>query len=54
MEEEREAIMLDKGQIFELVQIVFDSDKEAALKFLEEHIYKVIQKRKKSKCKSQV
>ena len=54
MEEEKEAIVLGKEQVFELVQIVFDSDKEAALKFLEAHIYRPIQKRKESKCKSQV
>ena len=35
MEEEKEVIQLDKKQVFELVQIVFDNDKDAALKFLE-------------------
>ena len=51
MEEEKEVIQFDKEQVFELVQIVFDNDKEAALKFLENNIYKPIEKRKHSKCK---
>jgi hypothetical protein len=50
MEEEKEAVVLDKEQVFELVQIIFDNDKDAALKFLENHIYRPIQKRKESKC----
>ena len=39
MEEEKEVIQLGKEQVFELVQIVFDNDKDAALKFLENNIY---------------
>ncbi|MCX5686627.1 MAG: hypothetical protein NTW09_04120 [Candidatus Omnitrophica bacterium] len=54
MEEEKEAITLGKEQVFELVQIIFDNDKEAALKFLEDYIYKPIQKRKESKCKKEI
>ena len=54
MEEEKEAIVLDGKQVFELVQIVFDNDKEAALKFLEQNIYRPIQRRKESKCKKEV
>jgi len=54
MEEEKEAVALSKEQVFELVQIIFDNDKEAALKFLEDHIYRPIQKRKESKCKKEV
>ena len=54
MEEEKEVIALDKEQVFELVQIVFDNDKEAALKFLEQNIYRPIQRRKESKCKKEV
>ena len=54
MEEEREVISLNKEQIFELVQIVFDNDKDAALIFLEQNIYKPIQKRKESKCRKEV
>ena len=54
MEEEKEAIVLDSKQVFELVQIVFDNDKDAALKFLEQHIYGPIQKRKESKCKKEI
>jgi hypothetical protein len=49
-----ETVTLDSKQVFELVQIVFDSDKDAALKFLDEHIYKPLQKRKEAKCKSSV
>ena len=54
MEEEKESILLGKEQVFELVQIIFDNDKDAALKFLEVHIYKPIQKRKQSKCKKEI
>jgi hypothetical protein len=54
MEEEKETIALSKEQIFELVQIVFDNDKDAALKFLEYNIYKPIQRRKEAKCKKEV
>jgi len=54
VEEEKEVIVLDKEQVFELVQIIFDNDKDAALKFLEVHIYKPIEKRKQSKCKKEV
>ena len=54
MEEEKEAIVLNKDQVFELVKIVFDNDKDAALKFLENNIYKPIQKRKESKCKKEI
>ena len=54
VEEEKEAILLGKEQVFELVQIIFDNDKDAALKFLEAHIYGPIQKRKKSKCKKEI
>ena len=49
-----EVLSLDEQQVFELVQIVFDCDKDAALKFLEEHVYKPLQKRKEAKCKSAV
>ena len=54
MEEEKEAITLDGKQVFELVQIVFDNDKDAELKFLENNIYKPIEKRKHSKCKKEI
>ena len=54
MEEEKEVILLGKEQVFELVQIVFDNDKDAALKFLENNIYKPIEKRKHSKCKKEI
>jgi len=52
--EEKEIIPLNKGQVFELVQIIFDNDKDAAFKFLDDNIYKPLQKRKDSKCKSSV
>ena len=51
---ENEVITLDEQQVLELVQIIFDNDKDAALKFLEEHIYKPLEKRKKSKCKKEI
>ena len=54
MEEEKEVVLLGKEQVFELVQIVFDKDENAALKFLEENIYQPIQKRKKSGCKKEI
>jgi len=52
--EEKEIIALNEQQILELAQIVFDNDKDAALKFLEKNIYMPLQNRKKSKCKPQV
>ena len=54
MEEEKEVVVLNKEQVFELVQIVFDNDKDAALKFLEYNIYKPLQRRKEAKCKKEV
>ena len=54
MEEKNEVILLGKEQVFELVQIMFDNDKDAALKFLENNIYKPIEKRKHSKCKKEI
>lgn len=52
--EEKEKLELSKEQVFELVQIIFDNDKDEAFKFLEEAIYKPLQKRKEAKCKSSV
>ena len=52
--EEKEIFAFDAQQILELARIVFDNDKDAALKFLEENIYMPLQHRKKSKCKPQV
>lgn len=49
-----ETVTLDSKQVFELVQIVFDSDKDAALKFLEEHVYNPLKKRKEHKCKPSI
>lgn len=51
MPEEKETISLDQMQILELTGIILDKDKEAALKFLEENIYKPIKRRKESHCK---
>jgi hypothetical protein len=52
--EEKELIALNKEQVFELVQIIFDNDKDAAFRFLEEAVYRPLQKRKEAKCKSSV
>lgn len=52
--EEKEILAFDKQQILELVQIVIDNDKDAALKFLETNVYSPLHNRKKSKCKPQV
>ena len=49
--EEKEMIGLDQRQILELEVIVLDRDKEAALKFLEEYIYRPIKKKKQAHCK---
>jgi len=51
MIEEKETVVLDQKHILELEVIILDKDKEAALKFLEENIYKPIKKRKESQCK---
>ena len=49
--EGKEMIGLDQRQILELEVIVVDRDKEAALKFLEEYIYRPIKKKKQAHCK---
>ena len=51
MSEEKETIILDQRQILELDEIILDKDKDAALKFLEENIYRPIKKRKDAHCK---
>lgn len=51
--EEKETIVFDQKQILELQEIILDKDKDAALKFLEENIYKPIKRRKESHCKPQ-
>lgn len=51
MPEEKETITLDQRQILEIDEIILDKDKDAALKFLEENIYKPIKKRKEAHCK---
>ncbi len=53
MSEEKETVALDQSQLLELDEIILDKDKDAALKFLEENIYKIIKKRKESHCKPQ-
>lgn len=40
MPEEKETINLDQMQVLELEQIILDKDKEAALKFLQDHHFK--------------
>ena len=50
--DEKEVVSLNKQQVFELVQIIFNTDKDAAFTFLEESIYKPLQKRKEAKCKT--
>ena len=49
--EENEKIIFDQKKIMELEQIILDKDKNAALKFLDEYIYKPIKKRKETHCK---
>jgi len=51
MPEKMETIILTEQQLLELAAIVIDRDKAAALKFLEENIYKPLQKRKEAHCK---
>ena len=53
MSEEKIVITLDQTQLLELEEIMLEKDKEAALKFLEEQIYKIIKKRGKNHCKPQ-
>jgi hypothetical protein len=47
---EDEVIKFTKTQIFDIVQIVFDNDKDEALKFMKEHIFKELERRKNAKC----
>lgn len=51
MLEENVTIILDQMQILELDQIILDKDKDAALKFLQDYIYKAVKKSKESHCK---
>jgi hypothetical protein len=53
MPEQKETITLDQKQILEVEQIILDKDRDAALKFLEENIYRLIEKRRDSHCKPQ-
>jgi hypothetical protein len=53
MSGEKEIVSLDQNQILELEEIILDREKDAALKFLEENIYKPIKKRKESHCRPQ-
>ena len=48
---EEESIVFDQKKILELEAIIMDKDKDAALKFLEEYVYRPIRKRKESHCK---
>jgi len=47
---EEEIIKFTLQQIFELTQIIFDEDKDEALQFLKENIFKELERRKKAKC----
>ncbi len=51
MSEEKEIVIFDQSQLLELDEIILDKDKDAALRFLEENVYKPIKKRKESHCK---
>jgi len=48
--EDEEKIILDSKKILELEAIIIDKDKDAALRFLEEYIYRPIKKRKERHC----
>lgn len=54
MSEEKETIILDQRQILELDEIILDKDKEAAFKFLEENIHRLIKKKKDAHCRPQI
>ena len=47
---EEETIILDSKKILELEAIIIDKDKNAALRFLEEYIYRPIKKRREHPC----
>jgi len=49
--EEKVTIILDQKQILELEGIIMDRDKEAALKYLREYVYELVQKKKQGHCK---
>jgi len=49
--EGKEIIALAQKQVLELEVIVLDRDREAALKFLKEHIYRSIKRKKEAHCK---
>lgn len=47
---EEEKIILDSKKILELEAIIMDNDKDAALTFLKEYIYRTIKKRREHPC----
>ena len=47
-----EVIKFTDKQIFEIVQIIFDNDKDEALRFVRVYIYDELERRKKAKCHS--
>ena len=47
----KEVITLEQKQVLEIEEIVLEKDKESALKFLEEYIYKPLKKRGGTGCK---
>jgi len=42
--------VLERAQLFELEEIILEQDKEAALKFLENNIYKPISLKNDGRC----
>lgn len=50
----QETIIFEERQVLELEEIIIDKDKDAAFKFLEDNIYKVIKKKREAHCKPQI
>ncbi len=44
-------VTFDQKMILEIEEIMVDKNKDAALKFIERYIYKLIRKQKESHCK---
>ena len=54
MPEEKYAVTFDQQQWLELEEILLDEDKDAALTFLKEHVYDVIEKKQRKQVQRNI
>ena len=46
-----EVIIIDRSKVLELERIIMDKDKDGAFEFLNEHLYRLIKKRRETHCR---